>query len=166
MNDSDSKLSSPLLTPDGNEAVERCPICKRLNSPGACDTCVHFFGSCWDGDIIWSDQFEEFSTEWTELGELVEELAQSLGKSWMEILRLVRTGKGTSKLRALDPSDISAYRALMELVDFDPGPQIVTDGMLSGEGNSLYLKNANVIEETISAIRLIRKKVEALRPAT
>jgi hypothetical protein len=54
----------------------------------------------------------------------------------------------------------------MAMVDFDPGPQIVTDGMLSGEGNSLYLKNANVIEETIAAIRLIRKKVEALRPAT
>jgi hypothetical protein len=166
MVDGESELSSPLLTPDGNEAVERCPICKRFNSPGACDTCVHFFGSCCDGDIIWSDQFEEFSAEWTELGELVDKLAQSLGKNWKEILRLVITGKGTSKLRALDPSEISASSALMALVDFDTGPQIATDGMLSGEGRSLYLKNANVIEDTISSIRLIRKKVEALRPAT
>lgn len=154
------------MTPHGNEAVERCPICKRLNNPGACDTCVHFFGSCWDGDIIWSNQFEEFSTEWTELGELVEELTQSLGKSWEKLLQLTKSGISTPKIKALDPSDCSASTALMDLVVFDFGPRIVTDGMLSGEGKSLYLKNANLIEETISAIRLIRKKVEALRPAT
>ena len=166
MNDSDSELSTPLLTPDGNEAVERCPICKRLNSPGACDTCDHFFGSYWDGEIIWSNQFEEFSHEWEALGALVEEVTQSLGKSWTEFVKLTKTGISKAKLNALDPSDCSASSALMELVDFDSGPVIVTDGMLSGEGSSLYLKNANVIEETIAAIRLIRKKVEALRPAT
>jgi hypothetical protein len=163
MNDADSDLSSPLLTPDGNEAVERCPICKRLNSPGACDTCAHFFGSYWDGEIIWSNQFEEFSTEWTALRELVEELTRSLGKSWTELVKLTKTGISTPKLNALDPSDCSASSALMELVDFDSGPVIVTDGMLSGEGKSLYLKNANVIEETISAIRLIR---QSLSPRT
>jgi hypothetical protein len=166
MNDSDSELSSPLLTPDGNEAVERCPICKRLNSPGACDTCVHFFGSCWDGDIIWSDQFEEFSTEWTELGELVEELAQSLGKSWKKLIQLTNTRISTSKLKALDPSDCSASSALVELVDFDSGPRIVTDGMLSGEGKSLYLKNVDVIPQTISEIRSIRQNFEAFRSRT
>jgi hypothetical protein len=164
MNDSDSELSSPQLTPDGNEAVERCPICNRLNSPGACDTCVHFFGSFWDGEIIWSNQFEEFSTEWTALGELVEELTQSPGKSWTELVKLTKTGISTPKLNALDPSDCSASNALMELVDFDSGPVIVTDGMLSGEGKSLYLKNANVIEETISAIRLIRQSQSLSTP--
>jgi hypothetical protein len=93
-------------------------------------------------------------------------VTQSLGKSWTEFVKLTKTGISTAKLNALDPSDCSASSALMELVDFDSGPVIVTDGMLSGEGSSLYLKNANVIEETISAIRSIRKKVEALGSAT
>lgn len=166
MNDSDSELSSPLLTPDGNEAVERCPICKRLNSPGACDTCAHFFGSYWDGEIIWSNQFEEFSHEWEALGALVEEVTQSLGKSWTELVKLTKTGISTAKLNALDPSDCSASSALMELVDFDSGPVIVTDGMLSGEGKSLYLKNVDVIPQTISEIRSIRQNFEAFRSRT
>jgi hypothetical protein len=159
MNDADSDPLGPPLTPDGNQADEQCPICQRFNSPGSCDTCAHFFGSYWDGDIIWSDQFEEFSDEWTALGELADELTESLDKSWKEIVQLTQTGINTPNLAALDPSDLSASSALMELVDFDSGPVIVTDGKLSGEGKSLYLKNANVIERTISAIRLIRQSL-------
>ena len=166
MNDSDSELSSPLLTPDGNEAVERCPICKRLNSPGACDTCDHFFGSYWDGEIIWSNQFEEFSHEWEALGALVEEVTQSLGKSWTEFVKLTKTGISTPKLNGLDPSDLSASSALIELVVFDSGPRIVTDGMLSGEGKSLYLKNADIIPQTISEMRSIRRNFEVFRSRT
>lgn len=163
MIDSDSDLSGPPLTPEGNQADEQCPMCMRFNSPGACDTCAHFFGAYWDGDIIWSDQFEEFSDEWIALGEMVDELTPSLSKSWKELLQLTKAGISTLKLEALDPSDLSAARALMELVAFDSGPRIVTDGMLSGEGRSLYLKNADVIPQTISEIRSIRQSIEALR---
>ena len=159
-------FSDPPLTPEGNEADEPCPICQRLNSPGACDTCAHFFGSYWDGEIISSDEFEEFSQEWSDLGELVEELTQTLDKSWEELLKLTKTGISKSKLKALDPSDCSASSALMKLVDFDSGPVIVTDGMLSGEGSSLYLKNADVIQQTISEIRTIRQNLEAFRSGT
>ena len=166
MNDSDSDLSGPPLTPDGNQADEQCPICRRFNSPGACDTCGHFFGSYCDGDIIWSDQFEEFSDEWTALGELVDELTQSLGKSWTELVKLTKTGISTPKLNALDPSDLSASSALIELVVFDSGPRIVTDGMLSGEGKSLYLKNADIIPQTISEMRSIRRNFEVFRSRT
>jgi hypothetical protein len=163
MNDGDSDLAGSPLTPEGNKADEQCPICKRFNSPGACDTCAHFFGAYWDGDIIWSDQFEEFSDEWIALVEMVDELTPSLSKSWKELLQLTKAGISTLKLEALDPSDLSAARALMELVAFDSGPRIVTDGMLSGEGRSLYLKNATVIPQTISEIRSIRQSIEALR---
>lgn len=160
MNDADPGPLGPTLTPDGNQADEQCPICKRFNSPGACDTCSHFFGSYWDGDIIWSHPFEEFSDEWTALGELADELTESLGKSWKELVQLTKTGISTPNLAALDPSDLSSSSALMELVVFDFGPRIVTDGMLSGEGRSLYLKNADVIPQTISAIRSIRQDLE------
>jgi hypothetical protein len=51
----------------------------------------------------------------------------------------------------------------MELVAFDSGPRIVTDGMLSGEGKSLYLNDADVIPQTISAIRSIRQVLEDFR---
>jgi hypothetical protein len=166
MNDADSDLAGSPLTPEGNKADEQCPICKRFNSPGACDTCPNFFGAYWDGDIIWSDQFEEFSDEWIALGEMVDELTQSLSKSWKELLQLTKAGISTLKLEALDPSDLSAARALMELVAFDSGPRIVTDGMLSGEGRSLYLKNAAVIPQTISEIRSIRQDFEDFRSGT
>jgi hypothetical protein len=166
MIDSDSELSDPPLTPEGNQADEQCPICQRFNCPGAGDTCGHFFGSYCDGDIIWSDQFEEFSDEWTAIGELYDELSPSLSKSWKELVQLTKTGISTPNLAALDPSDLSASSALMQLVVFDSGPRIVTDGMLSGEGKSLYLKNADVIPQTISAIRSIRQNFEAFRGGT
>lgn len=166
MIDSDSDFSDRPLTPEGNQADEQCPICQRFNCPGAGDNCGHFFGSYWDGDIIWSHPFEEFSDEWTALGELVDELTQSLGKSWKELVQLTKAGVGTPNLAALDPSDLSASSALMELVVFDSGPRIVTDGMLSGEGKSLYLKNADVIPQTISTIRSIRQNFEAFRSGT
>ena len=54
----------------------------------------------------------------------------------------------------------------MKLVDFDSGPTIVTDGMLSGEGSSLYVKNADVIQQTISEIRTLRQNLEAFRSGT
>jgi hypothetical protein len=166
MNDADPDPSGPPLTPDGNQADEQCPICQRFNSPGACDTCSHYFGSYWDGDIIWSDSFEEFSDEWTALGELAAELTESLDKSWKEIVQLTQTGINTPNLAALDPSDLSAPSALMELVVFDSGPRIVTEGMLSGEGKSLYLKVAHVIPQTISAIQSIRQDLEEWRSGT
>ena len=51
----------------------------------------------------------------------------------------------------------------MEMVVFDSGPPILTDGMLSGEGKNLYLSDANVIPQTISAIRSIHQDIEDFR---
>ena len=152
------------LTPEGNNAVESCPFCCRLNSPGACDACEHFFGSYWDGEIIYSETFEEFATEWSELGTLVLELEESLGKSWKQLLRLAKLGRDASMLAQLEPNDVSATSALMEIVAFTSGPKIETDGMLSGEGHSVYVKDPATIPKVISAVGSIRVKLEGMRP--
>jgi hypothetical protein len=150
------------LTPNGEKAVEQCPICGRLNNPGACDACVHFFGSYWDGEIIWSDQFNDFSEVWRALGTVTEQLALSIEKGWEELLQHVGTADAESKFERLDPADFSASKALMELVEFESGSRKVTDGMLSGEGHSLYLKSETVISQALSEIRLILEKLESL----
>ena len=150
------------LTMEGNDEVEQCPFCRRLNSPGACGTCEHFFGSCWDGEIIGSDTFEGFATEWSELGALAWELGV-LGKSWKQLLRLAKLGKDASMLAQLDPNDVSATSALMGIIDFTSGLKIVTDGMLSGEGHSVYIKDAAAISKVISTVGRIRGKLEGLR---
>ena len=162
MGDGYSDFSGSQLTPSGEEAVEQCPICGRRNNPGACDACVHFFGSYWDGEIIWSDQFNDFSEVWGELGRVTEELYRSIEKGWKDLLQLVGTANCESKFGTLDPSDFSASKALMELVEFESGPEIVTEGMLSGEGHSLYLKSDSVISETLAEIRLILENLESL----
>jgi hypothetical protein len=165
MNDENSNPPNDWLAPEEAGAVERCPICERLNSPGACDTCDHFFGSYWDGEIIWSKAFDEFSIGWANLSELVHDLEESLGKSWGELLELAKAGQSASKLLAVDPSNFNASRALMKLVDFGCGPTIVTDGMVSGQGHSLYIQDSTAVPQTIEAIRVIRKNLEGLRPA-
>ncbi len=151
------------LTPEGNDALEQCPFCRRLNSPGACDVCEHFFGSYWDGEIIGSEAFEEFDAEWSELSSLVEELEDSLGKTWKQLLRLAKLGMDASKLKNVEPGQSLASSALIELVDFASGPQIVTTGMLSGEGNSFYIMDPSVISTVISDVGRIRGKLAGLR---
>jgi hypothetical protein len=32
-----------------DEGHEHCPVCNRINCPGAMDHCQHCFGSFWDG---------------------------------------------------------------------------------------------------------------------
>jgi hypothetical protein len=93
MNENDHGDLSEQLTTEGNVAVERCPFCGRLNNPGACDTCEHYFGSYWDGEIIWSEIFGQFEREWSRLGFVAEELETSLGKSWKQLLRLAKLDK-------------------------------------------------------------------------
>jgi hypothetical protein len=152
------------MTPEGNDAVEQCPFCCRLNNPGACDACVHFFGLLWDGEIIGSKNFHEFETVWSELSGLAWELEESLGKSWTQLLRLSKPGKDASMLAKLEPNDVSATIALMEIVDFTSGPKIVTDGMLSGEGHSLYIEDVAAISKVIAAVGRIHGMLNGLRP--
>ena len=158
-----------LLTPEGNQAVERCPICGRLNSPGACDRCQHFFGSDWDGDIIWSDQFDKFEDAWGGLQELMSDLAEStrkplnkLGKTGLEKASKIASKKGIKcEFLKLDPVEESAASALRELVEFSKGRTIVTDGMASGSGYSLYLEEPAIVDRLTERIVEFEKLVRA-----
>jgi len=146
--------NSEKLTPEGNIATERCPICDRLNSPGACDHCRHFFGSYWDGDVINSAGFEAFDTVWSELTSIFCDLQ---AEDWdFEDVR----GLGRIEVLSLAWEEASSSSALVELIAFDEGPRIVTDGMLSGEGCSLYLDD---FSEVVSLLEEIRNITQRLR---
>jgi hypothetical protein len=98
------------------------------------------------------------------LSGLAWELEESLGKSWTQLLRLSKPGKDASMLAKLEPNDVSATIALMEIVDFTSGPKIVTDGMLSGEGHSLYIEDVAAISKVIAAVGRIHGMLNGLRP--
>jgi hypothetical protein len=155
---SDEKMSADeaepeeLLTPEGNEADERCPICERPNAPGACDSCEHFFGCCWDGEIIWSSEFDDFEMIWSDLLSKIEEIGSD---SPHKLRNARRRFKGTDAFSAafqLAHEEASASEALMKLVDFQHGRTIETDGMLSGSGFSIYLADLAPFQELMETV--------------
>ena len=141
-----------LLTPEGNNATERCPICGRLNSPGAVDHCVHYFGSYWDGEIIWSEKFEAFDDAWDTLCEVIYALEESTPGTRKEIRKITKASPQYDKIIKCALDEESSSSALINLVSFDKGRTIETDGMLSGSGYSMYLKESSCLQSAIAEI--------------
>lgn len=159
---------SGLKTPNGEEAVERCPICERLNSPGACDTCEHFYGSAWDGDLIWNDFFEtDIGEPWDALVEIIGELYEAKDKAGIEKAKLIAKKLSIpAKWLKLTRGEVGAFGAIEELVKFQVGPRVVTDGMLSGEGYSLYLEDPGVVESLGKNFTRLVSKLKPRRRGT
>jgi hypothetical protein len=157
-----------LKTPNGEEAVERCPVCGRLNSPGACDTCEHFYGSAWDGDLIWNDFFEtEMGKPWDALVEFIRELSEAKDKGGIEKAKLLAKKLSIpAKWLKLARREVGAFSAMKELVKFQVGLRVVTDGMLSGEGYSLYLEDPGVVENLGKNFARLVNKLKPRRRGT
>jgi len=129
---------------------EYCPICDRLNSPGAVDYCNHYLGSLWEGEIIWSTDFEEFDTVYHACSEIIQTMEEMKGEvNWLDILARDVTHLGIPEdyIMVTDIYSYTASRALLELVSFTYGPEIVTDGMLGGVSYSLYHENSSAIRD-------------------
>ncbi len=124
---------------------EYCPICSRLNSPGADDTCGHHVALVWDGQITWEiDEMRTLLEAWQELADiryafeerehnfdaLVGPICEELHVSREAIDKLVETERhGKEAITGLD-----------ELFDFKQGEFYSTEGMLSGSGFNIYLR--------------------------
>ena len=141
-----------LLTPEGNDATERCPICGRLNSPGAIDHCVHYFGSYWDGEIIWSKEFKAFDDAWNTLCEVICALEESTPGARKNFRKITKASPRYAKIIKCALDEESSSSALINFVSFDEGRTIETDGMLSGSGYSMYLKESSCLQSTIAEI--------------
>lgn len=150
-----------LLTPDGNVASERCPICRRLNSPGACDHCQHFYGSFWDGEIIWSNGFENFEKAWNGLVDALCELDQNKW-SLEKVQQLTATSPEQIELLARGWLEESGSPVLVDFIPFDSGPPVITGGMLSGEGYCLYLDDFSRVDSLIEEVRDMTQRVRRI----
>ena len=152
MPNNENESLAGLLTPQGNEAVERCPLCARLNSPGAVDHCKHYFGSYWDGEIIWSDRFGAFEEAWDGLMGLIEELGMLRDEPLEACKRRAEEHGLPSKFLRIVPEEPSASSALVELIEFTGGPEQVSDGMAGGAGHSLYIEDHSPVTELLHHI--------------
>ena len=162
----DNNEPAVLLTPEGNEAQERCPICERPKSPGACDHCEHFFGSYWDGEIIWSERFEAFDSIWSKLIDVIHEIDETAPAFREQIEKMPAMPANISSVLELAVKEVSSSGALTEIVAFDYGPTIETDGMLSGSGYSLYLEVPELIDDAIEKVRLLLRASELAKRDT
>lgn len=60
------------MSEDNSELEEKkCSICHRFSQSGAVDTCSHYAGVVWDGDLIWGqlegEPGKRFAEPWVEV---------------------------------------------------------------------------------------------------
>ena len=144
-----------------NSGDELCPICRQPVNPGACETCVHYFGMVSDGEMIWSDRFETFSDAWAELAEACETFRQTHGRRPKPLVRDAYRA-AIRCVQSLDPSSTGATAALIALLPFERGPTIETEGKLSCSGYSVYLRDPEVLGRVIAAVRVARSEIVAV----
>lgn len=144
------------------EGHERCPICDRLNCPGANDHCEHYFGNYWDGQVMWSGEFERFATSWGELQGLVDE---DIGGDGLQHCRRLAVTHGVgARWFSHEIWDNNASAALVALLDFEPGPYCRTGGMAGGSGYSLYLSKMDGFEALVAQIDAFVARVRDAGP--
>lgn len=133
-------MDDEALNPD----VEYCPICERRNEPGADDTCEHFIGVVFDGDLIWGqlEKNERFKDTWTELQEVWFALCEKPRARRKELRSLCQAlGVDPHWLEAEEsPADV-----LRKMSSFWRGPVVESDGMASGSGYSLYHPDSAIV---------------------
>jgi len=143
-------IANELMDSQCEDGWEHCPICDRLNSPGAVDYCNHYLGSFWEGEIIWSDHFEAFRAVYGACREIIEIMEDMQSEvNWLDVLARDVAYLGIPKdyIMVIDVYSYTDSQALLELISFTLGPEIETDGMLGGVGYSLYHENSNAIRD-------------------
>ena len=130
---------------ESGEGREHCPICKKVNWPGACDTCEHFVGDIWDGElrtdnvyleslvVALCDFIDARETIETDTDENFEAFAHRITEELDIDSRLVLFGDG---------KNYSLCDSICEIADFSLGKFVSTDGMVGGSGHTLYLEDA------------------------
>jgi hypothetical protein len=148
-----AKIEEECDDQDLEEGFERCPICKRLNNPGAVDHCEHFFGAYWDGEIIWSDRVAAFEEVWSDLGALIHDEFDVECEDPLEVCRSLAVAHGLAvDFLATDPWDQTTASALTSLLSFEEGNYRETGGMLSGSGYNLYLESVSSYDDLVARV--------------
>lgn len=129
------------------EGEERCPICRKVNHPGAMKTCKHYIGFEWDGHI--SDMPEEI----TFLAGDVCELAQEL--SYKEIEKIVKSIN--FEYDAISNfTDALAGHNIKIIINYifqpDYGKNAINFGMIGGSGQSWYHRKGPARWDEVRAV--------------
>ena len=144
------------------EGEERCPICGAVGSPGAMETCIHYVGGVWDGEILWSGDFDEFSAGWGEVSALLEALVDAGAEVEGVIARVAEAGLDTELVEKADPWEWTDSSAVLELIDFSSGEYFVSDGMASGGGAHLYHENPRILREYAERYRRLAEQLRGV----
>ncbi|MFM1920754.1 MAG: hypothetical protein RLZZ303_2388 [Candidatus Hydrogenedentota bacterium] len=138
---------------------ELCPICSRENRCGEGDCCEHFFGLNWDGDIIWSDSYDKFAELWYEISAIVDECVGEVSDYSVILKRLTKGLKLPMSIVGNLVNQSSAKDALVEALPFQKGMLYSTDGMASGSGYTLYLKDRAAFKVLLDGLRRLRERL-------
>jgi hypothetical protein len=145
------------------EGQEYCPICGRLNLPGASDTCGHHVALVWDAQITSEiDEMRALIDAWQELADiryafeerehdfdvLVGPICEKLHISREAIDKFVETEKLNNGMEY----------GIQELFDFKHGESYSTGGMLGGFGYNIYLRKPKL---RLKAVARDYRKVSA-----
>ena len=60
----------------------------------------------------------------------------------------------------MDPFETSSTEAFCEIVPYISGPNIITDGMCSGEGYSIYMEERSVVEAAVGKIKGLASMID------
>lgn len=163
MDNDQNQPTQPDEPPDSEAGVEQCPICNRNLNPGACESCGHYFASKWDGEFIWNDCYTEYEEAWLSLVNTIWSLEQAAGRP------ALNRAKKTAKALGI-PADwleeteeeASAQGYLEKHFEFQYGETTATDGMLSGEGYSIYHEDPATVEDFMSRVTKFSKALNEL----
>jgi len=152
-----------------DEGWEKCPICEQMNFPGAGIVCEHYIAMLWDADLIGGDYANQFQNAWCELQDVLYALTELV--TWP-----IRTCEAIAQEKGIpctflneDLTDTPTCYALESLLDFSQGQDIVTGGMLSGLGYTLYLAEpgqlTQLTQDLINLTVAVRAEIAAGRVA-
>ena len=141
-------------TPNGNEADEYCPVCRRLNAPGADDTCIHYLGCNSGGEAIWtSSSYNLYLEAWESLSNLVTQILESNPEILDNYPLPSYMGEIDGDINLFNPEYCSSKDAAFELIDIKDGPFFVTYGMPSDSGKSMYIRDVDDVHKLISNMK-------------
>ena len=118
-----------------------CPLCNYFNAPMALDTCEHFYGSVWDGDLDFSKKLGRLHDLWIEAIEYIE---SDNDQTALINNRMLKSFE--KKVMRYTNSNSMFIDFLTNALDAKLGEGWSTDGMLSGSGYNIYFSGINKIE--------------------
>lgn len=102
---------------------------------------------------MWSDEFDQFEELWKQIVSTVSESDFILNNEELFLEKLAKLHPEYEDIVKQALAEESATFMLLGLVSFSQGPDIETDGMLSGSGYNLYLDERSYFEEALSLLQ-------------